>query len=339
MVVPDVFRLVPEMGCAYRVESFSSTGEVPRRGFWVWLGVALFSRGPRFYTRVERRLTSPGRMPAARRIHMATAQTSPNDLTRQQLDELDALLQRMLSLPISPESGGSSSVSPPVAAANLSVYSAPPLPQPFQVPTPAAPVAAPPQRHMAAPVAPPAPRLLTELPRLAPEPEPAPLPPPPAPAPVAKKPAPEPAPRPTPAPLPPPPVVAKVAPIVPKPTLALVPPPAPLPLPAPKPPLPASAPRILVPAPAPSPVVPTSPPPAQQSGEHDTPLVMMPLVMFNSLVNGTLGLFGFPGRVLRSGFVKSLFGLTGLGLMAYTGAKVAQLNGWISLPEELPWPR
>src|SRR2546423_85779 len=32
---------------------------------------------------------------------MATA-PSPNDLTRQQLDELDALLQRMLSLPLNP---------------------------------------------------------------------------------------------------------------------------------------------------------------------------------------------------------------------------------------------
>ena len=31
---------------------------------------------------------------------MATTTTSPNDLTRQQLDELDALLQRMLALPI-----------------------------------------------------------------------------------------------------------------------------------------------------------------------------------------------------------------------------------------------
>ena len=33
---------------------------------------------------------------------MATAAPSPNDLTRQQLDELDALLQRMLALPLNP---------------------------------------------------------------------------------------------------------------------------------------------------------------------------------------------------------------------------------------------
>lgn len=68
-------------------------------------------------------------------------------------------------------------------------------------------------------------------------------------------------------------------------------------------------------------------------------MLLLPLVWFNCLVNGTLGLFGFPGRVLRSGFVKTLFGLTGIGLLAYTGLKVAQLNGWIALPEELPWPR
>ena len=35
---------------------------------------------------------------------MATA-PSPNELTRQQLDELDALLQRMLSLPLNPPDG------------------------------------------------------------------------------------------------------------------------------------------------------------------------------------------------------------------------------------------
>jgi hypothetical protein len=46
-----------------------------------------------------------------------------------------------------------------------------------------------------------------------------------------------------------------------------------------------------------------------------------------------------PGRVLRSGFVKNICGLAGIGLIAYTGAKVAQLHGLITLPIELPWPR
>jgi hypothetical protein len=69
------------------------------------------------------------------------------------------------------------------------------------------------------------------------------------------------------------------------------------------------------------------------------PFLFAPFVAFNAVLNWTLGLFGFPGRVLRSGFVKSLFGLAGLGLLAYTGLKVAQIHGLVTLPQELPWPR
>jgi hypothetical protein len=59
---------------------------------------------------------------------------SPNDLTRQQLDELDALLQRMLSLPLSkPESAPAAAYSPPPL---------PEIPAPFP-PPPAAPRPAP----------------------------------------------------------------------------------------------------------------------------------------------------------------------------------------------------
>ena len=61
--------------------------------------------------------------------------------------------------------------------------------------------------------------------------------------------------------------------------------------------------------------------------------------MFNASLNWILGLFGFPGRVLRSGFLKNLLALAGLGLLAYTGLKVAQIHGWVSLPTQLPWPR
>jgi hypothetical protein len=43
--------------------------------------------------------------------------------------------------------------------------------------------------------------------------------------------------------------------------------------------------------------------------------------------------------MLRSGFVKNLFGLAGIGLLLYTAAKVAQIHGWISLPTQLPWPK
>ena len=53
---------------------------------------------------------------------MATTTQSPNDLTRQQLDELDDLLQRMLSLPLNPPE--SFSPTPPVQ------NYAPPMPTP-----------------------------------------------------------------------------------------------------------------------------------------------------------------------------------------------------------------
>jgi len=69
------------------------------------------------------------------------------------------------------------------------------------------------------------------------------------------------------------------------------------------------------------------------------PLMLAPMVLFNRVLNATLGLFGPPGRVLRSGFAKNLMGLAGLGLIGYTAAKVAQVNGWVALPVELPWPR
>ena len=64
-----------------------------------------------------------------------------------------------------------------------------------------------------------------------------------------------------------------------------------------------------------------------------------PLVLFNRVLNAALGLFGPPGRVLRSGLVKNVLGLSGLGLLAYTAAKVAQAQGWVALPVDLPWPR
>jgi hypothetical protein len=50
-------------------------------------------------------------------------------------------------------------------------------------------------------------------------------------------------------------------------------------------------------------------------------------------------MFGPLGRVLKSGFVKYLYGLVGLGLIAYTAAHLAQESGWITLPVPLPWPQ
>ena len=55
-------------------------------------------------------------------------------------------------------------------------------------------------------------------------------------------------------------------------------------------------------------------------------------------------LFGPPGWLLRSGFGKYLLGLTGIGLLVYTGAHIAQQYGWVSLPvpptiRQPQWPQ
>jgi hypothetical protein len=234
----------------------------------------------------ERRNMLACRTPPDRgRMPMATAAQSPNDLTRQQLDELDALLQRMLSLPLNPPesfpSNGTASVqnfAPPM-----------PMPAPVQSPPPVA-------REVPMPVI--APRVFTP-----PAPEPAEMPAlwKSAPAPVVT-----PAPRLTPAP-------------------------APIHAPAPMP-----APAFEWPDSASAGTLPVAPPAAR---EEPAPFLYAPFVGCNAVLNWTLGLFGFPGRVLRSGFVKSLFGLAGLGLLVYTGLKVAQIHGLVTLPQQLPWPR
>lgn len=212
---------------------------------------------------------------------MATVAPSPNDLTRQQLDELDALLQRMLSLPLNPPE--SFAPNPPLQA-----Y-APPMPMPAPV-----------VREV--PTAVPAPRLFAN----------------PAPAPEIRQ-TPEPSP-------------------VAVPWKDFAPAPAPVIAPSPKVEKPVPAPKVEKPRPAPTPVavepvvyVPPRPEPV--------PFLLVPLVGFNAALNWSLGLLGLPGRVLRSGFVKNLFGLAGLGLLVYTGLKVAQIHGLVTLPVQLPWPR
>jgi hypothetical protein len=101
---------------------------------------------------------------------------------------------------------------------------------------------------------------------------------------------------------------------------------------------------IVAPAPVPARPLPAAPetqaaPVSTPPRQDPVPFLFAPFVALNAVLNWTLGLFGFPGRVLRSGFVKSLFGLAGLALLAYTGLKVAQIHGLVSLPQELPWPR
>lgn len=210
---------------------------------------------------------------------MATA-PSPNDLTRQQLDELDALLQRMLSLPLSPPE---QVAAPPRPTPTILEFA------PLPMPAPASPVreATPPQHWRGE---------NTPSPQLLPTPEP--------PQPLAQPTAPRQAPLPAP--------VEFVAPRVEAP-------------PAPPPPAPAHSARPAA-----------STQPATASPEP-VPLLLVPFVAFNRVVNTALGLLGFPGRVLRSGFVKNLLGLTGFALLAYTAVKAAQVH--LALPLTLPWPR
>lgn len=68
------------------------------------------------------------------------------------------------------------------------------------------------------------------------------------------------------------------------------------------------------------------------------PVALIPFVILNRAWDGLWGLFGPPGRLLRSGFVKNLLGWVGLGLIAYTLAWTAQAHGWVTLPVPLPWP-
>lgn len=211
---------------------------------------------------------------------MATA-PSPNDLTRQQLDELDALLQRMLSVPLAPPDT-------PLPGA-LNRADAPPLPPSWRA-DPPAPVPVVSVPHLALVEPPSTAKIEPEL------------------KPVAKAPSPEPKP------------VAKAEPK----------PPAPEPKPVAK-----TAPKPqLVPTPAPAkpqaPVVSPAPP---------VPFPLLPLVALNVAFDSACGALGPLGRVLRSGFFKQVYGLAGLGLLAYTAAHVAQTQGWVTLPIVLPWPQ
>src|SRR5262249_9615698 len=143
--------------------------------------------------------------PAAEGCPMATA-PSPNDLTRQQLDELDALLQRMLSLPLNPAEAATAGMPAvaPIAAPPLPDAVVPPAVKNWRV-DPAAPSPAPPPPPPAPPAPPPPP------PPRSPPPPPGRAPPAPRPAGGGGGPArpngppPRPPPPPPPPPLPPPP--------------------------------------------------------------------------------------------------------------------------------------
>lgn len=250
---------------------------------------------------------------------MATA-PSPNDLTRQQLDELDALLQRMLSVPLSPAETPLPTPAPsvPLPTSTPTNWRIDP-PVPSSVSTPH--IAIPELKYEAElkyePPAPPA--------KAAP---PQPVVPAPAPQPVISTPAPQVA-MPAPQPATPAPQVAMPAP---QPT---IPAPAPQPQPQPK--------KAVTSAPiTPAPLAPQS-----TSSERITPVpttppvpfLLLPFAAVTALFDFVCGLFGPPGQLLRSGFFKHIYGLLGLGLLAYTAAHIAQVQGWLTLPITLPWPR
>ena len=233
---------------------------------------------------------------------MATA-PSANDLTRQQLDELDALLQRMLSLPLSPTDSPTPAPTPPyipepVAAARN-----------WRVDAPATSPA--PAPHLLADALPRPPVFAAELPFAHEAAEPV------LAAPVLRMPAPE----------PPRPVAVRAT--LPKPeptrasgvTAAFVPP-APVQIPTP-------------PAPGPFDAMAVPPPPLSET----VALPLWPLVALNWTFDTLMGVFGPPGKLIRGGFGKNLLGLAGIGLLLYTAAHVAQVRGWIALPIALPWPR
>jgi hypothetical protein len=251
---------------------------------------------------------------------MATA-PSPNDLTRQQLDELDALLQRMLSLPLPTTDQGS----PAVSKTSASIGTLP-LPDPV-VPAavknwrvdPATPAPTATPHLLIAPIQAEPP---VSLPRRAPEP---PVPPEPVKPFVPELPR---------QPTPPPPVIVENP--LPTPVAYL---PFAEPELEPEPPRPAPPPVFRKKVVEAEPPVPSRNKPYTPSPYADVSPLFWPLAAFNRVADGVLGLFGPPGKLLRSGFGKNLLGLAGLGLLLYTAAHVAQLRGWVLLPAPVPWPQ
>lgn len=248
---------------------------------------------------------------------------SPNDLTRQQLDELDALLQRMLSLPISqPE--------PAVA-----FPPPPPLPDLPPVPTRTSAKSVPADQPAAnwrtdTPTA-------AKIPHLTPAPEPAAAFHPPA---VPFPPAP---PRGTPTPSAPP-----------APRLFNPPPEAPAPTVAPgtlrgvdAPALPLDFQRAQE-APVYQPIEhefdipevnpfadppPLPLPPAADPAPRMVPLPLWPLFALNWVLELVLGWFGPVGQLLVRPAMKTVLGLAGVLLLLAAGAWAARGMGWVS------WPR
>jgi hypothetical protein len=232
--------------------------------------------------------------------------TSPNDLTRQQLDELDTLLQRMLSLP-------------------LNKPDAVPVPPKVELPLPPAP----PTLSAAEMPRPPLPEPPAAWSAPLPEPRQTFLPLTPA-APVDFEPATDVAPRGPdlrslhdllPFPIPGDPSLMPGGPG----TLRGVDAPAtPAGFRSAMPPI--DLPPAL-PAPSPGPVM--TPPPPPSSG----PGLLAPLVLANRVLEGTLGWCGPLGHWLTRPPVKRLLGYAGLVMLVASGWWVARGMGWVSWPD------
>jgi hypothetical protein len=229
---------------------------------------------------------------------MATAH-SPNDLTRQQLDELDALLQRMLALPLNaPES------TPNLRTASVEL----PLPEM-------------PAMHRPAPAYTPT-QPTPNAPTSAREVSPPTIWRGEAPAAAAVLPTPNTtAAAPTPLTRTPPPASQSRAANAPS-AAAIF----------------RGALEATQPGPALAPVRNEPPTPAAVTLKQTSPAVLLPLIGFNQLLNLGLDRLGLFGRILQTGAVRNVLGVAAAAIFAFTLTRIAQNQGWANLPFSLPWP-
>jgi hypothetical protein len=249
---------------------------------------------------------------------MTTAQ-STNDLTRQQLDELDALLQKMLALPLN--GPDSSPHSDSATVTSRSIVSEVPLPDTLPTRMNAAATFTPPTpRHNVRESAPQeiwradSPSGPASIPQLLAIHSPS----IPATAPVTRK-APSSHQRPL-------EVGAPASPLTEQVELQRELVSNPFQVGRPTNPIPEK----------PQPL-PTAIQPEPAMAEY-VPAMLVPLVAFNRVLHVAFGKMGLAGRIIRSGFGKNLLAIAGLGLLSLTAAKIAQLLGWVTTSTTLPWP-
>lgn len=269
------------------------------------------------------------------------ASPSPNDLTRQQLDELDVLLQRMLSLPISQPEPAVAFPPPPPLPELPPVAPRPAPREPAEPPaaswradTPAA-SKIPHLTHAPEPAVAFTPSVLPFQPAARHQPEPPPprpVPPPPPPRlftpPVRETVPPTPfvAPEPTP-----------TEPMVAPGTLRGVDAPA-LPFnftPANPNPAPATVEPAVYDFPEVNPFADPLPPvpAAPTSSAPPVPVALWPVFAVNWLLEFALGWFGPVGHLLTRPAMKTLLGWLGVLLILAAGVWAARGMGWVS------WPR